>query len=280
MKRMAIMIFFMAALVATALSDTLEVGGVGRTYLIDGAGPKPKPLVLALHGGGGSGRQFRRSSGLLEAALSSGFVIVFPDGASRNWNDGRNAPASSTADDDRFLTALIAELVRTKVADPKNLFVTGISNGGLMAFRLVCKHPKLFQGAAPVSANLPSPAKCDGAGYTQIYNIVGTADELMPFKGGYVAGRPRRGSVLSAEETLKIFLKKNGCKERNESEALDRDPADGTTVTYVSGNDCRVAVQQVRINGGGHAWPGSRRSTTRELHAGRDVIEYFASFFN
>jgi polyhydroxybutyrate depolymerase len=279
MKAWVLSLFCMAMLVVTARADTIEINGAGRTYLIDGAGAKPKPLVLALHGGGGSGRQFRRSSGLLKAALREGFVIVFPDGAGRNWNDGRTGSDGKPLrqqDDDAFLTTLVNDLVKRKIADPDNLFVTGMSNGGMMAFRLVCNHPKLFAGAVPVAANLPVPTNCGGKGHTQIWNIVGTEDTLMPFKGGAVAGR--RGRALSAEETIQIFFKKNGCTDIVRSAEVDRIPDDGTRVSTVSGGRCRVAVQQVRIHGEGHAWPGGRRSKTREFDAGQAVIDYFVRF--
>ena len=51
-----------------------------RTYVPAGVGTDDVPLVIALHGGTGSGAKFERSSGLDEQADLHGFVVVYPDG--------------------------------------------------------------------------------------------------------------------------------------------------------------------------------------------------------
>ncbi|MFZ1662212.1 MAG: PHB depolymerase family esterase, partial [Paracoccaceae bacterium] len=114
----------------------------GRRYL--GAAPEGianPPLVIALHGGGGSPEQFSRDSGLAPAALDAGFAIVFPSGTSRRavgpkvWNAGYccgYAPAAGI-DDQAFLTLVIKDAIRRYHVDPSRIYITGMSNGAILA---------------------------------------------------------------------------------------------------------------------------------------------------
>jgi polyhydroxybutyrate depolymerase len=80
-------------------TETIEAGGGARTYVLHvpaGRDPsKPVPLVLAFHGGGGRGRGMAALTGLDAPADRDGFIVVYPDGINRRWNDGRR-PVHST----------------------------------------------------------------------------------------------------------------------------------------------------------------------------------------
>ncbi len=60
-----------------------------------GRSQPPVPLLVALHGGLGSGRQFERTSGFDGLAEANRFIVVYPDGVgvgpdeqNRTWNSG------------------------------------------------------------------------------------------------------------------------------------------------------------------------------------------------
>jgi|GEM_PF-3805182 len=68
-------------------------GGLRRTYYLHvpstyDAGV-PTPLVIALHGHFGNGRNMEGQSHFTAIADRSGFIVVYPDGIDRGWNDGR-----------------------------------------------------------------------------------------------------------------------------------------------------------------------------------------------
>src|SRR5262245_42601457 len=71
----------------------LRSGGVSRTYLLHVPpsydGSRAVPLVLAFHGVGGQGWGMSRLSGFDALSDRRGFLVVYPDGLSRQWNDGR-----------------------------------------------------------------------------------------------------------------------------------------------------------------------------------------------
>ena len=151
------------------------------------------------------------------------------------------------------------EHLQTKYrADPARILVTGISNGGLMSFRLACNLPDKIKAIAPVTASIPKAleTRCNQPAKVGLLLINGTDDPLVPYGGGQirVVGRAR-GEILSTDETIALWLTKSNCQDQAAVASLpDHTPDDGTTVTVVTYPVCNVELY--RIDGGGHAWPG------------------------
>jgi polyhydroxybutyrate depolymerase len=174
-----------------------------------------------------------------------------------------------------FISKLVSWLVARGVADRRKVFITGHSNGGMMSLRLLCETPDQFKAVAAVSANLPVAQTCNEKSRTAVLNIVGTADKVVPFEGGSVAGRPRLGFVTSSPRTLDSLSRRNDCDGTFAERNTNRVKSDNTSLTELGANGCTAPVTQIRILGGGHAWPGSRRSETREIDAGKFIVRYF-----
>jgi len=82
MRTILFLLFLFAAPVGHAETQEIAVGD--RLYLLDlPARPQGVPVIVALHGGGGSPRQFARSSGLAAPALRAGYAVVWPAGTGR-----------------------------------------------------------------------------------------------------------------------------------------------------------------------------------------------------
>ena len=146
-------------------------------------------------------------------------------------------------------------------ADPRRIYVTGVSNGGAMTMSLACRHGERFAAAASVIMALTPgmAAACTPAPRLPMLLMNGTADPLIPYEGG--RGRIGRGGTpyWSTADTLAFWRQANGCEPGDAAiEALpDHDPRDGSTVTRI-GSRCpaNFDVQLVRIDGGGHRMPG------------------------
>lgn len=240
---------------------TLRVDGVERGYLVflpPAYRPGyPIPLVLVFHGGGGRASGIAPHTGFSRLAEREGFVVVYPDGLGRRWNDGRGVAA--THDDVGFVRALLDTLAHTLALDPRRIYATGISNGAIFTYRLACDLPGVFAAVAPVAGAMPVdlvPA-CGHAEPVSVLAMQGTADPLMPYAGGGV-GR-RRGRVLSAERSVGFWATAAGCAGTPATAPEpDLTPADGTRVhltTYAGCRDGR-SVELYTIEGGGHTWPG------------------------
>ena len=250
-----------------AAADTIDVGSSQRSYILDRAtGNKPGPLIVGLHGGGGSATQFRTDSGLTPLANAAGVSVVYPESVTRQWNDGRarkNSRVDKT-DDLGFLKALVQDLVAKGVADPQRIIFTGVSNGGMLSYAMACNTDLSIYAVAPVSANVDQGMDCSHT-RVRLLNIVGTADRIVPMQGGAVLFGFGQGAVESSSTSFTMFLKASDCK-KTVAHALRDTANDGMTSNITLGDGCeRSPVAQIVVEGGGHSWPGGLQAYGRKL---------------
>ena len=148
--------------------QTIQVGGLARTFRLyrPATLPAAAPLVVMLHGGFGSGIQAEKAYGWDVEAEREHFLVVYPDGVNHAWNTGGGCcgtPAKQGIDDVAFLQAVVATVEARPPVDPGRIYATGISNGGIMAYRLACD-TDLFAAIGPDSATLLGPLPLARAG--------------------------------------------------------------------------------------------------------------------
>jgi polyhydroxybutyrate depolymerase len=250
-----------------ALADTIDINGVTRSFIVQLAEAKPAPLVIVLHGNTQTGADMTKWTSWPAVAKREGFGVVFPDGLNRAWADlrpltkraGRAPPAGT--DDVGFIVALIEKFVSDGVADPKRIYITGLSNGGAMTMTMICARAELFAAAASVIFNLTDDMAqaCHPAKQVPMLMINGTADPLIPYEGGRGSSRFARPGFWSTMKTFDFWRRVNGCdaQQTDVAELEHRDPSDPTSVTRMSarcpgGRD----VVLYRVNKGGHRMPG------------------------
>jgi polyhydroxybutyrate depolymerase len=264
------------------------IGSIQRTYLLHIPASidhnTPAPLVFVLHGAGGQGAGFARHTGFSRLADEKGFIVIYPDGVRRRWNDGRSAGPSQ--DDVGFIRSLLDTLEAEFPIDNRRVYATGISNGAMFSYRLACELPGVFAAIAPVAGALPAELepRCTQADPVAIAAFQGTADRFVPYDGGAVARH--RGRVLSAEETMAFWARVDGCSLTAVTELeQDRDPGDGTRVRRSEYPGCGHGKELVlySIEGGGHTWPGGPSvarfivgRVSRDLDATATIWEFFA----
>lgn len=283
---------------------TLEAGGYKRVYRVYAPGnldkAKKYPLVVLLHGGGGTGRGMPRldSGGFKELADAKGAILAYPDAVDKNWNDLRGDKTRKAQreniDDVAFLSSMAGEILKKYPADASRVYAAGISNGAMMSYTLACRASDVFAAAAPVAGAMPEnlARACTPSRPVPMLIISGTKDNLVHWEGGDVTGpfgRKKLGRVLSVEKSRDLWLEKNSCPpdKRTVSEK-DSDPKDGTSVTREVYGPCAggVSVEFVKIDGGGHTWPGGLQylpeaiigKTSRELAASREIWDFFMKY--
>jgi polyhydroxybutyrate depolymerase len=271
----------------TNQSRSLQLGSLQRTYLLHipvSLDPHTStPLLLVFHGAGGRGAGFAQHTGFSSLADAKRFIVVYPDGIRRRWNDGRSAGPSQ--DDVGFVRALLDTLKAEFAIDTRRIYATGISNGAMFSYRLACDLPGVFAAIAPVAGALPAELapRCTQAEPLAIVAFQGTADRFVPIGGGAVAGR--RGRVLSAEETMAFWAGVDGCSLAAVTEVEpDRDPGDGTRVRRSEYPGCSHGKELVlyTVEGGGHTWPGGPSvarlvvgRVSRDIDATATIWEFF-----
>ena len=244
---------------------SLDIGGRTRRYFLHVPptydGKKPLPLVLVLHGGGQSPESAERMSGMSAKADKEGFLAAYPSGTGRSsrmptWNSGNccGYAMQNNVDDVTFLRALIDQLEHDYSVDPRRVFVTGISNGGMMSYRVGCELADKIAVIAPVEG--AQNIDCRPSGPVSVIVFHGSADRLVPFNGGstpFQIGSKR--SDNSVANAVAFWVKNDGCSptpKHDENAAAHAD--------IYSGCKNGTGVALYTIQGGRHLWPGSRIS--------------------
>jgi polyhydroxybutyrate depolymerase len=272
---------------------TLSSGGRERTYRLHAPASlpadRPAPLVLVFHGGEGDGLSAERLTGFDALADREGFLVAYPDGWDKHWNDGRNVPSFAAyrdrIDDVAFVAALLDDVARRREVDPGRVFATGISNGAIFSNFLALKLSERIAAIAPVAGGLaaPLPSALRPARPVSVLLFNGTDDPLVPFEGGAVART--HGRVLGAEETARRWARADGCVGSPLRDAPPSAPGAACRLErsrWSGGRDGTEVVLNALV-GGGHTWPGGPQYAPkgligvacREPDATRAIWEFF-----
>ena len=197
----------------------------------------------------------------LAARMPGAAIVVYPAGSGPLGGRGRLAWNAVTCcgyaqrahvDDRAFVRALLDTLVASYAIDTTRIFATGISNGGMMAYLAGCDDADRIAAIAVVSGELT--VACHPTRPVAVLIIHGTADQNLPYDGGFGAQALARHRVRPVSYAVSTWRALDGC----------RDSAATTTagvVTHSVWAPCAhgTAVELHTIQGGGHAWPGGRR---------------------
>ena len=248
--------------------QTLTVDKRERSYLLhvppqyeDGT---PMPLVIAFHGGGSNGQQMVEFSGLSDKADEAGFLVVYPEGTGRlegfsTFNGGNccGYAQRQNIDDVKFSAAVLDDVEARTSVDVKRVYATGISNGGLMSYRLADELSDRIAAIAPVAGPMGKET-CNPNRAVSVIHFHGTNDKFCKYEGG--AGQKSRTGTkfISVKHSIDTWVKTNGCAAEGTEEELPAGEDDDMQVTktsYGPGEDDAEVVLYT-IHGGGHTWPG------------------------
>jgi polyhydroxybutyrate depolymerase len=247
----------------------LAVDGRTRTFLLARPGAQgPRPTVIVLHGLNGTGAQMATRTGLDQSAPRAGFVAVFPDGLRNRFNSfppgkepavfiENSREVGGVPDDVGFLKAIVADLVRRGISDPKRIYLVGFSNGGFLALRMICADASLMAAAALLDTGMLDlvGADCRPAKPVPVLMVSGTSDRTIPYAGGPVQPSVAGLTVWSAERLTGFLRERNGCTES--ADLSDLPDAGRNRVVLFRWTHCSGApVQSYRVMGGDHgsAW--------------------------
>lgn len=265
----------------TTINGNLEHDGVTRQYRLyipaSYQGTESWPLVLNLHGAGSNAIEQEFYSQMDKVADTAQFLVCYPDGLNNLWNVGWTM--GSTADDVGFLSSLIDQLMLDYQIDPNRVYSCGMSNGGFMSYRLACELNQRIAAIASVTGSMvPSNlASCQPSKPVPVMEIHGTADLVVPYNG-------LANLCIPVDSVVAFWTNNNYCDPSfTQIDLPDSNPLDGCTVTRFDYNDCadNSKVSLLRVNGGGHTWPGASLTvgvTNRDIAASEEIWLFFRQF--
>jgi polyhydroxybutyrate depolymerase len=245
---------------------SLQSGGMKRFYLLHvppSYDPKrPTPVVMALHGLSMNAVVMEWFTGLNKVANREGFIVLYPNGTGpvevlRGWNAGAfpGDANKDRPDDVAFLSKVLDDAEAVLNVDVKRVYVTGMSNGGMMAYRLACVMPERIAAVASVTGTLPAD-DCQPKRPVPVLHFHGTKDPLVPYEGL----KDKMSKVFkyrSVEDTIDTWVKIDGCDREPSVTELPAKRDKYRVVRKEYGN-CQGDAEVVLyvIEGGGHAWFG------------------------
>lgn len=249
---------------------------------------RPMPVLVALHGGGGNMdlQADDAKYGLVTASDREGFIAVFPNGFSRfpngrlaTWNAGGCCgPARDrNIDDVGFIRRVVADVSRRIDVDARRVYATGMSNGGMMAYRLACEASDVFRAIAPV-AGTDNTTHCTPSRPVAVAHFHARDDDHVLFDGGAGPNAFRDASKVTAftsvPVTIAAWSTRDGCRAPPRR-VLDMPGAYCELHTDCAGG---ARVQVCVTADGGHSWPGGpamRGKTPSQAISANDLMWRF-----
>jgi len=256
-----ICIFQLLSFLCQAQYDSLLFDGMQRTFLLhlpsDYSAMEALPLVVAMHGGFGSGANLENQSQLSVKADEEHFIVVYPEGVAgplniRTWNAGDccGYAAANDIDDVGFINTLIDSLIAQYAIDTMQIYATGMSNGAFMSYRLACELSNKIAAIAPVSGSM-ALSECLPSQAVPIIHFHSYLDSNVPHNGGHGDGvsnhyNPPLDSVLTVWSAI------NGCNIVQDTLVND------SIYTHIIWDncECNASIEYYITQDGGHSWPG------------------------
>lgn len=261
---------------AVVSDETMQHEGRERRFLVhDFSRGKPAPVVFVLHGGGGHPENAQSMSQFDIIGAREHLIVVYPGGTGGmaggrllTWNAGHCCAyaMNNKVDDVGFFTKMIDGLIASGRADPKRIYVTGMSNGGMMAHRLGRELSDRIAAIAPVVGAVfgdEPPAPNPVAAII----FVGQDDKTVPGAGGAISLRaspfaagppPANHDVAPDVAQAEYWAKVNGCPPPSGKKDTAGKTVELTWTNCSSGRP----VQFYRVANNGHAWPGGKAGRT------------------
>ena len=253
---------------------TVELNRLRRHYLLfvpQTLDPKlPAPVVMMLHGAGGTAAGAASHYGWCELALKEHFIAVFPEATRFDltqpasfannpplWNDGsgRGFAGSNRIDDVGYLRVVLDDIARKYNVDVHRLYCTGFSNGASMTFRAGIELSDQLAAIAPISGHLWQ-ADAKPAQQLPLFFLFGDADPFNPMDGGVArgpwGGADRRPPL---QRSVDRWIKTLGIAP--DAHTI-RDELDIHAARYGDEHGPRQIIVYT-IHNLGHEWPGHGR---------------------
>lgn len=286
----------------TIVIDSLEHQGFQRKYTIHQplgyTNTTLTPIVLMLHGGGGTMQSAQPFTELNNVSNDNGFLAVYPQGYTPvqngfSWADGRGTAADNAGIDDvGFIDKLLDVLENDYSADTERIYICGFSNGGFMTQRLACQANERFAAMASLGSIMDTIliSNCNPNRPIPMLLLLGTADPFVPYNGGQMIGSGNVTPIVAMDTLVNFWKTNNGCSTASPPVNLpDINTNDNSTVTVFDYTDCdcdNSMVKFYRINGGGHTWPGVPNPiyeiiagpTNQDIHASEELWDFFSQY--
>jgi polyhydroxybutyrate depolymerase len=254
------------------------------------------------HGAGSNAQVVKAYTRMDSASDRDGYIVVYPNGSSGiqgrflTWNAGNccGPAVALQVDDVGFTLAVLDDIVKRAAVDPARIYVTGLSNGAMMAYRVAAEASERIAAVGGVAGAM-AVTKFAPRRPLPVIHIHSTQDHIARYDGGFgvpatIMDTRQLGS--SVEDALRKWLDFNGCSLKpTEVETVGGKPGTpdaGHSAIRRMYKSCREGVEVVllQLSGAGHVWPGGVRdympdllgTGTAVIDANTELWKFFSRF--
>jgi polyhydroxybutyrate depolymerase len=260
------------------ISETIQFDGLTREYSIyvpaSYDGTTSFPLLFNFHGGNGVIADWQTTADMRPIADTANFILVYPqarqdpsDGNSLNWLP----KTPGTFDDVPFISALIDTIASDYQIDQNRIYACGYSLGGEFSYELACKLNSKIAAIGAVARTMQADPNsyCSPVHPTGVLTILGTDDFISPYNGITFGGIEY---YISAEATHSYWATHNNC---DTTATMNTVSPSVERYTWSTASGCAY-VEELKVIGGGHDWPGSFGNMT--IDANSEIWQFVSRY--
>ncbi len=276
---------------ASEQTITLQHDGLPRSFIVyvpeSANSNSPLPVVINFHGGGGRAENYRAYTKMDATAEKYKFMVVYPNGTGRyknrllTWNAGTCCAYANKnkIDDVGFIRKLIDDLPKYAKVDKSRIYATGLSNGGMMSYRLALELSDKIAAIASVAGNM-HVEEFNPKRPIPIMHIHSVDDPRALYRGGLGPAFPLtkyRVEHRDVQEVMDLWSEFNGCqkgpyKYKDLAFKTEQGVQRAEKWAYTA-CDHRAEVVHWKLHEVGHVWPGGKQDVMTEiLGASTEVI--------
>ncbi len=274
-----LLLFFSQSLLSITLfaqSDSIFENNVWRSYIVhlpnNYNSNNQYPLVINIHGLNSNALQQQTYSQFNKVADNKNFIVVYPNANSGSW-------AINGTSDVGFISHLI-DTVRNKFSCNNCLFLTGMSQGGFLTYKLACSLSQTINAIAVVSGNISQNLQntCAFSKEIPLIHFHGTADSLVKYNGSI--------GIPPVTSTIDWLINQNNCETNPIYNEIPNTVISDSSVVekfQYSGSSNNSEIVFYKILNGGHTWPGSSSSTpfgntNQDINASQIIGDFFGNY--
>lgn len=265
----------------------------------------PPPMLVMLHGCTQSADDFAAGTQMNRLADEHGFLVVYPEqptgaNASKCWNWFKAQDQVRDAGEPSLIAGIVRDVVTRHDADPRRVFVAGLSAGAALAVILGETYPELFAGVGAHS----------GLPYGSAHDIPSAMAAMKGGRSGLpglksmpgAAAAPRRKAIQAVPIIVFHGDRDHIVQQTNGAEIVQQ--ARDAHLVEAANATLRASTQSGRspggrsysrtvhadatgesriefwtLHGAGHAWSGGSASGSYTDGAGPDASAEMVRFF-
>lgn len=275
-----------------------------KLYVPTAKSDAPRAIIVMLHGCTQSADDFAAGTQMNRLADEHGFLVVYPEQAahansSKCWNWFKPQDQLRDGGEPSLIAGMVREVARKHGADPRRIFVAGLSAGAAMAVVLGETYPELFAAIGAHSGlaygcahDIPSALaamKGGRSGLPGLKNLPSgieaprTATQAVPV----IVFHGDRDHTVQQTNGANIVQQARDAHAAREVDAALRVSTNAGVAsggrrfsrTVHASSDGRACIESWTLHGGGHSWSGGHASGSYTDATGPDASAEMVRFF-